>query len=109
MFLYKVIYFVPFQIATTNMDSFKTNKKIKLNNFYLDNTKQLHSYTTSVSQIPTSTNVTNPGDNGTFIIYFTTFFINVFNLNYNYFMCVYLIMQLQIGISIMFRLQRKEE
>nr|KAJ0217457.1 hypothetical protein LSAT_V11C300151780 [Lactuca sativa] len=54
--------FNPF-IATTNMDSFKTNKKIKLNNFYLDNTKQLHSYTTSVSQIPTSTNVTNPGDN----------------------------------------------
>nr|KAJ0203081.1 hypothetical protein LSAT_V11C500297320 [Lactuca sativa] len=63
MFLYKVIYFVPFQIATTNMDSFKINKKIKLNNFYLDNTKKLHSYTTSVGQIPTSTNVTNPGDN----------------------------------------------
>nr|KAJ0198502.1 hypothetical protein LSAT_V11C700361010 [Lactuca sativa] len=66
MFLYKVIYFVPFQIATTNMDSFKTNKNINLNNFYLDNTKQLPLYTTSVGRIPSSTNVTNPGDNDKF-------------------------------------------
>nr|KAJ0201995.1 hypothetical protein LSAT_V11C600327630 [Lactuca sativa] len=51
------------RIAATNMDSFKTNKKIKLNNFYLDNTKQLPLYTTSVGRIPSSTNVTNPDSN----------------------------------------------
>nr|KAJ0215758.1 hypothetical protein LSAT_V11C300140550 [Lactuca sativa] len=48
------------QNVTINIDSFKTNKKIKLNNFYLDDTKHIPLYTTSISQIPSSTNVSNP-------------------------------------------------
>ncbi|CAH1431875.1 unnamed protein product [Lactuca virosa] len=52
------------KILTINMDVYKTNKKIKLNNFYLDNTKHIPMYTTSVDQILSSTNVSNPGANG---------------------------------------------
>nr|KAJ0212009.1 hypothetical protein LSAT_V11C400203450 [Lactuca sativa] len=52
-------------IVTINMDSFKTNKKIKLNNLYLDNSKQIPTYTTSLGRIPSCTNVSNSGANNT--------------------------------------------
>nr|KAJ0214256.1 hypothetical protein LSAT_V11C400186890 [Lactuca sativa] len=52
-----------FQILTIKMDVFKTNKKIKINNFYLDNTKQIHMDNTLVGRISSSTNESNPGAN----------------------------------------------
>nr|KAJ0218604.1 hypothetical protein LSAT_V11C300153220 [Lactuca sativa] len=45
------------------MDVFKTNKKIKINNFYLDNTKQIPMDNTLVGRISSSTNESNPGAN----------------------------------------------
>nr|KAJ0213321.1 hypothetical protein LSAT_V11C400219430 [Lactuca sativa] len=59
-FLYKLINFLIFLILTINTNVYKTNKKIKLNNLYLDNTKHIPMYTTSVGRIQSSINVSIP-------------------------------------------------